>query len=203
MNKMFLSSSFADSVEIFQKFIGKDLENRTVTFIPTASIVEEITYYIDAAKEAFKNLGMKLVILDIADTTKEEIKNTIEKNDFIYISGGNSFFLLQELKKKQVDEIILQEINKGKVYIGESAGSIIMAPNIEYISVLDDKEKAPDLLSYEGLNALSKYPLPHLNNEYLGEAIEQIIQTYGGSLNLLPITDIQAILVESDQLTIV
>ncbi|WP_252346614.1 Type 1 glutamine amidotransferase-like domain-containing protein, partial [Listeria monocytogenes] len=40
------------------------------------------------------------------------------KNDFIYVTGGNTFFLLQELKRTGADKLILEEIAKGKLYIG-------------------------------------------------------------------------------------
>ena len=38
-----------------------------------------------------------------------------------YKTGGNTFFLLQELKRKGVDKIISKQVKLGKLYIGESA----------------------------------------------------------------------------------
>jgi len=203
MKNMFLSSSFADSVNSFKNFVGMNLENKSVTFIPTASMVEEVTHYVALAKEAFDNLGMDIFVVDISKESRDDIIKNLNNNDFIYISGGNTFFLLQELKKKELDKVIIQEVNNGKMYIGESAGTIIMAPNIEYIHILDDKEKAPELDSYQGLNEINFYPVPHLQNDYLGGKIEQIIQKYQNKIELLPITDHQVILVDGEKISVI
>ncbi|UNK21136.1 Type 1 glutamine amidotransferase-like domain-containing protein [Paenibacillus sp. N3/727] len=203
MKKMFLSSSFADSVNSFKNFAGMNLENKSVTFIPTASMVEEVTHHVDLAKEAFHNLGMNIFELDISKESREDIIQNLKNNDFIYISGGNTFFLLQELKKKSLDKVIIQEVNNGKMYIGESAGTIIMAPNIEYIYLLDNKEKAPELGSYQGLNEINFYPVPHLQNDYLGGEVEQIIKKYQNKIELLPITDNQVILVDGEKISVI
>jgi dipeptidase E len=203
MKKMFLSSSFADSIHSFKNFAGTNLENKSVTFIPTASMVEEVTHYVDSAKEAFDNLGMDIFVLDISKESRDDIIKNLKNNDFIYISGGNTFFLLQELKKKSLDKVIIQEVNNGKIYIGESAGSIIMAPNIEYIQLLDNKEKAPELDSYQGLNEINFYPVPHLHNDYLGGEVEQIIKKYQNRIELLPITDNQVILVDGEKISVI
>jgi len=55
-----------------------------------------------------------------------EILDKLEKNDYIYISGGNTFFLLQELQRTGADKIISRQIEAGKLYIGESAGAIVL-----------------------------------------------------------------------------
>ncbi|WP_442893534.1 Type 1 glutamine amidotransferase-like domain-containing protein [Bacillus sp. 2205SS5-2] len=43
----------------------------------------------------------------------------IEKTTFIYVSGGSTFFLLKEEKKKHADKVIRKEINNEIVYIDE------------------------------------------------------------------------------------
>lgn len=48
------------------------------------------------------------------------------------VAGGNMFYLLQELKRTGTDKLLADEINKGKLYIGESAGAILTAPDIGY-----------------------------------------------------------------------
>ncbi|MFQ8705052.1 MAG: Type 1 glutamine amidotransferase-like domain-containing protein [Thomasclavelia sp.] len=82
----------------------------------------------------------------------------------MYIIGGNIFFLLHELRKIGADKIIIQEINKGKLYIGESAGAIIIAPNISYSAEMDVLEKAFDLSDYTGLNLIDFNVVLHYDN---------------------------------------
>ncbi|MGA4709874.1 Type 1 glutamine amidotransferase-like domain-containing protein [Bacillus safensis] len=199
MKKMFLCSSFKDSYSLLSDFAGESLKGKRVTFFPTASAVEEVTHYVEAAKEAFQQLGMQLETVQIDEQSVEEITQMIKQNDVIYVSGGNTFYLLQELRKQRLDDVLKEEINKGKLYIGESAGSIIMAPSVEYISMMDDQEKAPELSLFQGFNEISRYPVPHMHNAYLGEAAEQIIEKYQETLDLCPLTDEQALLVTGEQ----
>ncbi|MFL0435498.1 Type 1 glutamine amidotransferase-like domain-containing protein [Bacillus pumilus] len=202
MKKMFLCSSFKDSYSLLSDFTDESLKGKRVTFFPTASAVEEVTHYVEAAKEAFHQLGMQLETVQIAEQSTEEITKMIKQNDVMYVSGGNTFYLLQELRKHGLDDVLKEEINKGKLYIGESAGSIIMAPSIEYISLMDERQKAPELSSYQGFNEVSRYPVPHVHNTYLGDAAQQILKQYEKTLDLCPLTDEQVLLITGEQAVI-
>ncbi|MER3126925.1 Type 1 glutamine amidotransferase-like domain-containing protein [Bacillus pumilus] len=202
MKKMFLCSSFKDSYSLLSDFTDESLKGKRVTFFPTASAVEEVTHYVEAAKEAFHQLGMQLETVQIADQSAEDIRKMMEQNDVIYVSGGNTFYLLQELRKHRLDDVLKEEINKGKLYIGESAGSIIMAPTIEYISLMDDQLKGPALSSCQGFNEISYYPVPHMYNTYLGEAAQQIMEQYEQTLDLCPLTDEQVLLITGEHVEV-
>ena len=106
MKELFLSSSFKDVATIFADF-KQDLKGKTVTFIPTASIVEKVVFYVASGKKALEKLGLKVDILEISTAEPEEINTKLRNNDFIYVTGGNTFFLLQELKRTGADKIIL------------------------------------------------------------------------------------------------
>lgn len=58
--------------------------------------------------------------MDIDTANAKKIKVKLTNNDFIYIIGVNSFFLLQELERIGADKIIAQEVQAGKLCIGES-----------------------------------------------------------------------------------
>ena len=57
----------------------------------------------------------------------DEIRETLAKADIIYFTGGNTFFLIDQLKQRGVDQLIKQHVKDGKLYVGESAGAIICA----------------------------------------------------------------------------
>lgn len=193
MKKLFLSSSFCDVAKYLDNFYGKELKGKTVTFIPTASLVEEYTGYVENDKNAFIELGIIVDVLNIEQKTEHEIAETLSQNDFIYISGGNTFYLLQELIKSKADKLISEQINKGKLYIGASAGSIILSKNIEYFEVVDDKTKAPELKDYSGLDIIDFYPLPHYESEPFTEIIEEVFNTYKEQIRIIPISNTQVI----------
>ncbi|MDN5108874.1 Type 1 glutamine amidotransferase-like domain-containing protein [Aliarcobacter butzleri] len=199
MKKLFLASSFKDVANIFADF-EKDLKGKTVTFIPTASKVEKVVFYVNSGKKALQKLGLIIDELDISTASNDEINSKLRNNDFIYITGGNTFFLLQELKKTGADKIIIDEINKGKLYIGESAGAIVTSANVEYAKRMDDVKKAPNLTEFSGLNLVDFYLIPHYTNFPFEKTVEKIIENYSSKLNLSPISNKDAILVVDNKI---
>ena len=200
--KMFLGSSFKDVASLFISF-EKDLAGKTVTFIPTASIGEKVTFYVGAGKKALNKMGLIIDELEISTAAADDIKNKLTTNDFIYVTGGNTFFLLQELKRTGADQIIAEQINSGKTYIGESAGAMVVSANIEYAKLMDPIAAAPHLMNYDALGLVDFYPVPHYTNFPFKKIAQKIIDTYSATLNLMPISNKDAILINGDEIVTV
>ena len=66
-------------------------------------------------KKALKELGLIVDELEISIASIDEISDKLRRNDYIFVSGGNTFFLLQELKRNGTDKIIIEQINSGKL----------------------------------------------------------------------------------------
>ncbi len=179
------------------------LQGKVVTFIPTASTLESYKEYVKLGQESLEELGLKVTPLEVATASSEEIRSTLSEGDLIYISGGNTFYLLQELKRKGADKLIQAEIEGGKPCIGESAGAMIFAPSVEYVQLMDETHVASELASFVALGLISRYPLPHYRCFPFEEVGEKVLATYGDKLSLVPITNDQAIIVRGSELTIV
>lgn len=160
MLKLFLSSSFKDVAPSLAHFAAEPLEGKKITFIPTASIPEKVKFYVKSAKKALENLGLTVDELELSTATPEDIERKIRENDYIYISGGNTFYLLQELKRTGADTIIREEVQAGKMYIGESAGSMILTPTIEYAQLMDNVQEGPALDTFAALGVMISIPYP-------------------------------------------
>jgi len=202
MKKLFLSSSFADVAQLFPDFAKDELKGKRVTFIPTASLPEKVVFYVRAGKKALEQLGLIVDELEISTASHKEISKKLQNNDYIYVTGGNTFFLLQELQKTGTDKIITEQIKTGKIYIGESAGSIILAPNIEYAMDLDNPKKAPELKDNASLSIVKFYPVPHHTNAPFKKAVEKIISRYDSTMELMPISNSQVIIVKGNKVEI-
>ena len=202
MKKLFLCSYFAGVKDIFKDFMNNDTERKKVLFIPTANIDEETKFLVDEAKKVFENLGMEVEDLEISKLNEKTIKNKIEKANYLYVGGGNTFYLLQELKRKNLIDFIKNRVNFGMTYIGESAGAIITSKDIEYNYLMDDKTIAKDLKDYLGLNLVDFYVVPHLNEFPFEESAKQTVEKYKDKLNIIAINNSQAIIVKDDKFEI-
>lgn len=202
MKRLFISSSFADVFRLFPDFARTEVKGKKVTFIPTASIPEKIAFYVASGKKALEKLGLSVDVLDISKTARKEIASKLQSNDYIYVTGGNTFFLLQELKRTGTDKIIAEQVNAGKIYIGESAGSAVLSPDVEYVKEMDDYRKAPELNELSALSMVNFYTLPHHSNFPFKKTVEKIIAQYGSKLKLVPISNSQVIMVNGKQFEI-
>ena len=72
MKKLFLTSSFKDVYLIFKNF-QNDLNGKRVTFIPTASIVEDVVFYVKEGKKSLEKLGLIVDELEISTASTDEI----------------------------------------------------------------------------------------------------------------------------------
>lgn len=122
-------------------------QGKRVVFILTASAVEPWgPAHAALSKHALQRLGFEVEQLDVENMpsdSAEDITHKITEADCIYVGGGNTFFLLQELRRTGADRAIINQVRAGTPYIGESAGSVITAPNIGYIKLMDRTDKAP------------------------------------------------------------
>ena len=200
---MILTSSLYESIELVKKFLDKNTESKKILFIPTAANVEEYKKYMHLTQKAFEDFGYEVENFDVSVFSEEIAKEKLSEAKIVFISGGNTFYLLQELKRKNLITYLKERIENGMLYIGESAGSVIAAPDIEYASVIDDKTVATELDDYTGLNLVDFYIVPHFEEEPFVESSRNTVELYKDKLDLKLINNKEAILVENNNFTII
>ena len=202
MKKIFLCSYFAEVASILSESVSVPLRGKTVAFIPTASIHEAYTQYVEEARVAFDSLGLIVKELEITQCSKNEIEEVLTSCDCIYVSGGNTFFLLQELRRTGVDRCIIEQVEQGKLYIGESAGAMILAPNIEYAKGMDDcYSRVAGMEDFVGLGLVGFYPVVHFDSFPFEKAAREVVNK-NNHLPLKIITNQQAIVVVGNNIVI-
>lgn len=175
---------------------------RNVVFIPTASIHEEYNGYVGEARQAWESLGAEVSELEISTASGEEIKYAMERAEIVYVSGGNSFFLIDCMRSRGVDELIRQRIDDGLFYVGESAGAIIAGPDIAYIEAMDSIPDAYSQADYKGLGLIEDYVVPHYLDVPFEEVSRKIVDKYS-ELSLRTLTNKQALIVNGDDVRLV
>jgi dipeptidase E len=209
MKKLFLASYFAGAASLLPDFAGEDLTGKRVVFIPTAGLHEmsekdrEALDYINKTdKEALQSLGFIVEDLEVSSAPQVAIEESISKADGIFVCGGSTFFLMQELKRKGVDKLISQHIEKGKLYMGTSAGSIL-AQKYMVADGVDDPKFGPDLNGdYSALGLIDFYLYVHYGSHYWGDD-DEYIRKYYAQLDYKKLSDKQAVTVDGDKIEIV
>ena len=196
--KLFLCSHFSSVGSL----IKEEIEMKKVLFIPTASIYEEYKGYVGSARKLFKKLGAVLTEMEISKEDYASLEAEFNDADIIYFTGGNSFFLLEQLRKNGVDKLLKEELNKGKLFIGESAGAIVCAPDIKYIEMMDEKPSDYSLTDDGGLSLINFYVLPHYLTAPFKKITEKILEQFN-NLDICPINNSQAVIIEDSSKRIV
>ena len=184
--KLFLTSIAAQSLVKIASELPRKPSEYKVAFIPTAAIKYE--RWLDDDRNKFEELGFKIQIFDIKDKTEDEIRNKLSKVDIIFVSGGNTFYLLEKVKQSGFDKVLRELKNTDKIYIGSSAGSIIAGPNIEPIKSFDDPSAA-NLDSYDAIGLVDFVVLPHWGKEKYAAKQEAVLKEFGKKYKLKPIKD--------------
>lgn len=148
------------------RLVDKKPEDISLAFIPTASNVEQgdkgwlINHFLD-----LKNLNLKSIsIVDISAVEKHIWEPQIKEADVLLFGGGNSFHLMEWVNRSGLINM-LPELLETKVYVGISAGSMLLSPDlmldISKVLYKEDLERVDDM---QGVNIVDFYVLPHFNS---------------------------------------
>jgi len=185
-NLILSSSGFNDiNNEISEKIVTlfKEIsQNKKVLIIANAA-PEGTGNYIarENVKQNFLKIGASNV--DIVDITKENIK-IIPTYDIIYGLGGDPRLLIELNTNTNFKKYLIEFLKHG-IYIGESAGTMILSNNLEWVYVIKKgtKEKYNITLnSYNGLGLTKRNIFPHLNKTE--EEIKNRIKDYENKHNI-------------------
>lgn len=163
-----LTSSVASVAEHLHKNFLVDKNLKTILFIDTAAELEEHKeggWLFDDLRSLEKQ-GYTVERYTVSGKTRESISNKVDDFDIIYMCGGNTFYLLQQLQRTGSLEIIKNKVEAGKTYIGTSAGSLIASTDITPAERIDSREQAPDLIDTKGLDLVDFLLMPHWGSEH-------------------------------------
>ncbi len=200
MKRLLLASS---GLEYIKTFVGKDPKSVKLLFIPTAGNLDDEVWWIDKDRDVLARMGFHITELDIEHSSKTEMQKSLSDTDIVYVAGGNTFFLLKQLRETGFDAMLTEYVNSGGLYAGASAGALIAGADIGAISSLDEPEKVQGLKSTEGLGWVNVIPIPHYDMKARTQPIVEIKTKYDKDNEMVLLTDDQALLVEDNHWKVV
>lgn len=158
--------------EIASFFLGK----KKVLFIPFAR-PGGISHddYTKLAKEVFESLNFELKGAHEFDNSEDAVFWA----DGFFTGGGNTYVLLEQMYETRLLELVKNEIEKGKPYMGTSAGSNITG---QTICTTNDMPiiypRSFDALKLVPFNLNPHYLDPDPNSKHMGETRETRIKEF-------------------------
>lgn len=141
-----------------------------VLFVPHA--LHDHAAYAGRARSAFTRFGRKLDSLHEAKDAREAIAQA----EAIFIGGGNTFRLLQQLQELDLLGLIRERVEQGLPYIGSSAGSNVAGPTIRTTNDMPIVEpKSFDALGLVPFQINPHYLDPTPGSTHMGETREERI----------------------------
>lgn len=153
-----------------------------------------------AERAGIESFGYELIDICARENDAASLGVLLDSLDAVYVAGGETFVLLEALRSNGTGEVLADRVRAGLPYIGCSAGSIVAGPSITPAELMDDRDRAPGLVSDEGLHLVDKVVIPHADGKlppYPPHLIEQIVTEYGNRYPLLLLRDDQALRVTS------
>lgn len=180
--KLLLTSGGLENQSIIsalRELVGTDFKDAKLIFIPTAANMEvgDKWWLINDLVKC-KELGFKQVdIVDIAAVPQAVWQSRLEKADVIMVGGGNTSYLMGQIRKSGLAEI-LPNLLKTRVYVGISAGSMVVAPKLKEKEMQRlYEEPIVDDDTNEGLGLVDFLVVPHMNSPYFPRVAELIDET--------------------------
>lgn len=143
------------------KLIGK--ENPRIGYIASAS--EKDRKYYNQKVEYYQKLGVEnLLYFDLDQEYDASKVDELLSCDAIHLSGGNTYYFLHSIKKRNFIPLLNEYVSSGKVLIGISAGSILMSEAIDIAQFGDDNFL--NLKDTRSLGLVDFEFFPHWNKAY-------------------------------------
>ncbi|WP_261134200.1 Type 1 glutamine amidotransferase-like domain-containing protein [Bacillus sp. Marseille-Q3570] len=117
-------------------------------------------HYFNRMKPNLQRFGFdQFVYFDIDKEYEPENLEALSSCDAIYLSGGNTYYFLKNLRSRNMMSFLQDFVKTGGVLIGVSAGAMMMSPTIEVAQFLDPNDVR--LTDFEALNLAQLHFLPH------------------------------------------
>lgn len=199
------NKSIADA---FLELAGKPFNQLKLAYIPTAAntAVGDKKWVIDHMART-KELGFAFIdIVDISALTKDQWEPRLEGVDVLLFEGGSPVGLMNSIRKSGLDKL-LPEFLRTKVYVGQSAGSMVATPSlsIKHTEILYDPQVVDKNQKENGLGLVGFQIRPHLNSPDFPKVNHEILKKLAKDVSktIYALDDNSAIKVDGEKVEVV
>lgn len=206
--KLLLTSSNFTTEEIISKteeMVEKPRNKISMAVINEAYSVEDdnFRWVVDDLNRVYKNFGGNLEFVNLLALDLKTVKMRIMRNDAIFVVGGHTDYLMSVFNKTGFAKL-LPELLKTKLYIGSSAGSMVMGKRLSteaYKVFYSERENF-------GISKYMKFVdfsiMPHMDSQYFPLRKSNLIEAAKVTKHpIYGIRDDTAIVVDGNKLKVI
>lgn len=182
------------------KILPKSPQEIKIAHIITASNVDENPDYVREEEKAFQEVGFQYENISLENKAADELRELFADKDVVYVQGGNTFYLLKHVRLSGFETVVKEFIERGGIYIGASAGTVIAAPTIEIAGWEGIDKNDVGLEDLTAMKLIGFHIFVHYDESFEDLVREETSYTF---LPVSIITDDQAILVQNDKISLV
>jgi dipeptidase E len=183
-------------VRRFAEGLLEGLEPKAAAIVTTAAEGKHENRYSALAASQLAEMGFDATFVDL----ETEPAYDFTRCSVIYVCGGNTFRLLKHARAANFGEAVSRLLDRGGVYVGVSAGAIILSPSIEAAATIEPDPNTVGLEDFTGLALVDFEVHPHYE-----EPVEPEVRSYESTSRrrVIRLSNAQAVSVTGDQLVLV
>jgi len=192
-----------NTVEACVKLVGKPQDQIKVGIINEAYAVEEgdKRWVMDNLNSVANNFTSEIDIVDLLALPIDEVEKRLVDKDVIFVIGGDTDYLMSVYQKSGFDKLLLKLLG-AKVYVGSSAGSMVVGKRISAAAyrLIYGEDSKWNIDQYVGLVDLSV--MPHLDSPHFPNRKESLLEAVGSfEGRVYGLRDDSAVVIDGDEIT--
>ena len=207
MNLLLLSWGASAVPGFLADHTGKEPADVRLGYLNDAMLPYQNDEFVEIDRYRLIDFGYRPITVTARDVPSvESFAEILDGLDALYVCGGETFVLLDHLRRRGLAEVLAERIRGGLPYIGLSAGAVIAGASVEPVAAMDDPASAPGLTDYRGLGLIGTSIIPHADGRielFPPELIADTVREYSPRFDLTLLHDDQALLVSGDDVTVV
>lgn len=190
-------------VNIFPTLLKKPASEYSVAFDITAAYgKEDNPQWFGKFRDQLYQLGItNIEDLDLRNKNPDELDKLLSYKDMLFVNGGNTFFLLDCMRKTGFEKALKKFLSEDKLYVGVSAGGIIVTPNIAIAGVEPGDVNSVGMQDFTGLNIVDFEFSPHVPDMVSYESVEEYSKTTPHKI--FAVDDYAAVLVQENKVSVI
>ncbi len=186
----------------FLSILNRKPEENNVAFITTAAYGEtENPHWLQNDRQSLYDCGIKNIEeVDLKGKNRNDLERILANKDIVFVSGGNSFYLLYWIRKSGFHKAVINFLERGGLYVGVSAGSYVACPTIEQSMWKHQDRNKIGITDLDALNLVPFLITAHFEEKYRGIVESAAKRT---RYPIVALNDKQAVLMEGNRVKIV